>query len=441
MRQGLSLVVMLSLVGSAAWARGRGYEVWLVDQSNSFGKSYGGRILIYDGKKVARDGDDDCDGDDDEQASTAPEAVIDLGAATADLCFAKTGAYPVRPHMVVFNSTETHGALSFVASGHVIFFDTRTRATLDCIRMQTGAGGARQAHAVWPTNDDRYMLVANQNGKLFERIATNYATNTFIYEPTASLNLATCTTPNGFPCQDPVLRPDNAPICPFTASPGVPAFVTLRGGGMLLVNPYTTPISIVAEYDRATIAGNGCGLIEARGWVYFNAGGATPSNLDQFSVYRLPRTGFLPSNPPNTPAVQLIYNDEAHHRDAHGVAVSKHERYVWMYDRGSNVAEVFDAHSGAHVNTVPLAHPATTDPSPDLAALSPNGKLHFVSLRGPNPLSGDPHSSTGALPGLGIVRLTQGGRWGSLDKVIPITNRDAGGIERADAHGIRIRRK
>jgi hypothetical protein len=430
---GLALIAVL--VASSSWARG--YEVWLVDQSNSFGKAYGGRILIFDGKRVAHGGDDD---DDDGPPVTAPEAIVDLGDQTSALCLARTGANPVRPHMVVFNSTETHAALSFVASGHVVFFDARTRAPLDCFRMQAGAG-ARQAHAVWPTNDDRYMLVANQNGKLFERIATNYATNTFVYEPAASLNLATCMTPNGFPCQDPVLRPDNAPICPFTASPGVPAFVTLRGGGMLLVNPYTTPISIVAEYDRATIAGNGCGLIEARGWVYFNAGGATPSNLDQFSVYRLPRTGFSASNPPNTPAVELLYNDEAHHRDAHGVAVSKHERYVWMYDRAANVAEIFDGHAGTHLGTVPLSHPATSDPSPDLVAPSPNGKLHFVSLRGPNPLSGDPHASTGAVPGLGIVRITHGGRAGVLEKVIPITNLDAGGIERADAHGIRIRRR
>jgi hypothetical protein len=430
------MCLLVFVLGSNAWAGG--YEVWLVDQSNSFGKSYGGRIIVFDGKQAARGGGD---GDDDSGPSDPAQEVIDLGAGTADLCLARTGAFPVRPHMVVFNSTETHAALSFVASGHVVFFDAKTRQPLECFRMQPGAGGARQAHAVWPTNDDQYMLVANQNGKLFERIRTDYATNTFTYEPAASLNLATCTTPNGFPCQDPVLRPDNAPICPFTASPGVPAFVTLRGGGMLLVDPYTTPISIVAEYDRATIAGNGCGLIEARGWVYFNAGGGTANNLDQFSVYRLPRSGFSPLNPPNTPVVQLIYNDEDHHRDAHGVATSKHERFVWMYDRAANVAEVFDGHSGAHLSTVPITHPATTDASPDLVALSPNGVLHFVSLRGPNPLSGDPHSSTGDVPGLGIVRLTEAGRNGRLEKVIPITNRDAAGIERADAHGIRIRRK
>ena len=428
-------VVGLAVVmASGAWAKK--YEVWLVDQSNSFGKTYGGRILIYDGKELDRAGGE---GNGPPGGQVQPTDIIDLGAAVSSLCLAKTGANPVRPHMIVFNSTDTHASMSFVASGHVVFFDAATRTPLDCVRMQPGAGGARQAHAVWPTPDDRYMLVANQNGKLFERIATDYATNTFTYEPSASLNLATCTTPNGFPCQAPGLRPDNAPICPFIASTGGPAYVTLRGGGMLVVDPTTTPISIVAEYDAATIAPNGCGLIEAKGWVYFNGGGGTANNLDQFSVYRLPLTGYSPLNPPNTPVARLLYDDQAEHRDAHGVAVTKNERFVWMYDRAGNVAEVFDGVSGARVRTVPIAHPATSDPSPDLVAPSPNGRLQFVSLRGPNPLSGDPHASTGAVPGLGIVRLDGDGSDGSLVAVIPISNLDAGGVQRADAHGIRLR--
>ncbi|HEY1086510.1 MAG TPA: hypothetical protein VGE37_02405, partial [Archangium sp.] len=98
-----------------------------MDQSNSFGKSYGGRIIVFDGKQAARGGDD---GDDDSGPSDAAQEVIDLGAGTADLCFARTGAFPVRPHMVVFNSTETHAALSFVASGHVVFFNAKTRQPL-----------------------------------------------------------------------------------------------------------------------------------------------------------------------------------------------------------------------------------------------------------------------------------------------------------------------
>ena len=70
---------------------------------------------------------------------------------------------------------------------------------------------------------------------------------------------ATCTTPSGRPCEDPTLRPINWPICPIIDSSSTYGFVTLRGGGMFVVNAKTTPMSIVAEYDKATVRGNGCG--------------------------------------------------------------------------------------------------------------------------------------------------------------------------------------
>jgi hypothetical protein len=81
------------------------------------------------------------------------------------------------------------------------------------------------------------------------------------------------------------------------------------------------------------------------------------------------------------------------------------------------------------------------DPSLDLADISPSGNFVFVSLRGPNPLSGDPHSSTGITPGVGVVQLEQGGRTGSMKTIVRISNRDANRVERADAHGIRVRLK
>lgn len=138
--------------------------------------------------------------------------------------------------MVVFNSTDTHAALAFVASGHVVFFDARTRTPLECLRMDPGAGAARQAHAAWPTVDDRYVLVANQNGKRFERIRTHYASNTFVYEPASAVDLAGGTTPNGNLRQDPQLRPDTAPICPFVPSDNGFAFTSLRGGGLFVID-------------------------------------------------------------------------------------------------------------------------------------------------------------------------------------------------------------
>ena len=216
---------------------------------------------------------------------------MDLGAATTDLCVAETGTPPVRPHMVVFSPKHSHAVLTFVVSGHVVFFDADEREPLRCFRTEPGAGGARQAHAPFVTPDGRYVLVANQNGKKLERIATDFATGTFTQQPEATLDLANGTTPNGFPRQDPSLRPDNAPICPFVPASGFPAYVSLRGGGLFAVDPYATPMAIVAEYTAAAIPRDGCGFTEAKGFVYASTGGGNPANLDGWFIYRLPVGG------------------------------------------------------------------------------------------------------------------------------------------------------
>jgi len=425
----LVLVASVVLFAAASPATAQDFEVWLVDQSNSPSLTHGGAIYIYQGPTLMG-----------ESASSAAAEKIDLGGATTALCLTKTGANPVRPHMIFFNSTRTHAVLSFVVSGHVVFFDAVTRSPVDCLRMSPGAGGARQAHAAFPTPDDRAVLVANQNGKLFERIKTNYASNVFEHETAATLNLALCTTPSGAACQAAGIRPDNAPICPFVASDNGPAFVTLRGGGLFVVDHAATPMAIVGEYDQSVIGPNGCGVVQAKGRVFLNAGGGTADHLHEFLVYRLPMTGYSALNPPNTPEPELLFQAVGA-RDAHGPVATKGERFVWIFDRAANVAEVFDAASGSWINTVTLLSDDSGDPTPDLAVLSPSGNRIFVSLRGPNPLSGDPHASTGSTPGLGVLQVEQGGRHGRVKAIARITNPDAGGVERADAHGIALRRK
>ena len=428
----LLLIAALSLITTATAAdrASRDYEVWLVDQSNSPGLGYGGSIHIYDGGDLASRN----------PSGTQPVAVLDLAGATAALCMSATGANPVRPHMILFNSRHTHAVLSFVASGHVVIFNAATRQPVACIRTSVGAGGARQAHAAFPAPDDSYILVANQNGKLLERINTNYAAGTFVLDPGATLDLANCTTPNGVACQVAGIRPDNAPICPIVDSSSKLGFITLRGGGLFVLNPKATPMAILAEYDAATVHGNGCGGIQAFFSMYMNSGGGTPTNLSEFDVYRFPLFGYSPANPPNVPAPRLVFSDDVTpDRDSHGMAVAG--PFLWVADRNANLAEVFLAPTGTHLRSVDLVSSFSDDPSPDLADVSPDGRLLFFSLRGPVPLSGDPHASTGSTPGLGIVKLARGGQDGRMVGVVRISNVGADGVEQADAHGIRVRIK
>ena len=160
---------------------------------------------------------------------------IDLGAEVSALCLARTGANPVRPHMITVNPAQTHVIVSFVATGHVLFIEGDSREPVECIRTSPGVGGVRQAHMATPSPDSTYVTVANQNGKLLERILTDYENNIFQLDPAATIDLANCVTPSGQPCQSAALRPDNAPICPIIDSSSQFSFVTLRGGAYLFL--------------------------------------------------------------------------------------------------------------------------------------------------------------------------------------------------------------
>ena len=425
----ISTLVLVAALPVAASGQDK-YEVWAIDQSNSFGQTFGGTLYIWDGQALEQA----------HQAGDVEPEQIDLASAAAAMCFTKTGANPVRPHMLAINPSQTHAIVSFVASGHVLFLDAATRQPVECIRTSVGAGGARQVHFAIPSPDETYVSVANQNGKLFERINTDYATNTFTLDPAATIDLANCTTPNGIPCQY-ALRPDNAPICPIIDSTSQYTFMTLRGGGLFVVDSTTTPMQIVAEYDTTTVAANGCLGAEVPGKMYIDSGGGTATNLFQANLYAFPVTGFSPANAPNTPAPRVIFAEDTEDADAHGAALTKHLKYLWIADRGRNFLFVVNTETDEVVNRISLASNLSPDPTPDLLAISPNGSHGFMSLRGPNPLTADPHVSTGATPGVGVLKVLDSGRDARFESIAPVTNRDAAGIERADVHAMTIRRK
>jgi hypothetical protein len=411
----------------------------MADQSDTR-PGFGGQVLIFEGTDLMgpRPGE------------PAPTARLDLGAETADLCRAATGRNPVRPHMILFNEQHTHAVLSFVASGHVVIFDADARRPLNCFEMTVSeTTGTRQAHAAFPAPDGSYILVANQNGKRLERIDTNFSTNTFVHNRSATLDLATCVTPSGRPCEHPELRPINWPICPMIAADSRHGFVTLRGGGMFVVDAKATPMTIVAEYDRATVKGNGCGGTQVGGSMYVNSGGS-PVNVSGgdphhpalygFDVYRFPLAGYSAANPPNTPAPTLVFSKSGA-ADSHGLVSTGRGDYLWAMDRHGDVAEIIEVARGRHVRTIPLNGELTDNAAPDIIDAAPSGNRLFVALRGPVPLSGDPHNAIGSTPGLGIIQVTEGGASGALVSIVRITNPLQQGAQQPDPHGLRVRLK
>jgi len=421
-------------------AQNDGYELWVIDQSDTTADG-GGTLYIYQDDQLDNNG-----------ASAQPE-VIDLGGAARDISIAQTGTAPRRPHVIFFNAANTHAIIAFLETGHVLLMDARTRTPVGCVDV------GEQASAAVPSPDQTFVLVANQNGKLLQRISTNYATNTFTLDEAATLNLATCTTPSGAPCQDPALRPDNAPISTSFDETGRFAFVTLRGGGMFVVDVTPTPMKIVAEYDRATVPPNSRAGADVNGKLYLAAGGGTAAKPLGSDLYAFSLSAFSASSSLSiAPTPKLVFSDDDRGRvDAQGTVLTKNRRFLWVADRAANLITIVRTETDTVTSEIDLRGLVCNSPgicvepvcvpgpdlAPDLMDISPSGNRIFVSLRGPNPLTDNVagvDNAVGNNPGLAVLGLKKQGKWGVLQMVVRISH-TVDGLERADPHGLAVRAK
>jgi DNA-binding beta-propeller fold protein YncE len=428
-RRGLRAVLALAAVaaivaatlvpdaGPSAAQGTPGYELWVVDQSDA--ANGGAKVYIYGANQLSG------------SMAGAPE-VIDLQTAAADV-----GDGPaVRPHLLLFNNAHTHGILAGVASGHVLFIRGADRQVVGSVDV------GDQAHGAVPSPNDRYALVANQNGKRLARIRTDYAAEQFVHEGGADLDLGALEDAD---------HPDNAPICPlmFVGPGGDKAYVTVRGGGLYVVDTAATPMRVLRDYGRGEVAPAGCGGVAIGDKVYINSGTANSSDLYVMDA--------------DTDAIvkHLPLSDIGF--DAHGMVLTGGGRYLWMGFRASGNVAVVDTETDEVVNIfsigagrgqrpqVPGAAPDLMDvspgaqprlvcePSSTVMCIAPGGDRVFVTMRGPTPLTGGA-AAAGDRAGIEVLALNEGGRAGTRVAFIPIGDPDvdihAGDV---DLHGIAVR--
>lgn len=384
------------------------YEVWLTDQSDT-AKESGGFLYIYDGAALAAN-----------PTTTKPATTINFAGDINKFCEDASKKAVRRPHMLFFTKDQTHVIISFL-SGQVLIMDAVTKKPEACLSM------GKSLHAAWPTPDQKMAIAANIAEKKFIRIWTDYAAHKFSFDPEKDvLNLAALEGGE---------RPDTAPICPITESSSKYAFVTLRGGGLLVVDVTVTPMKVVAALDSNQVHPAGCGGIEAGGTMYINSGGGWPIAPLSYDVYALDM-----SNLPKSISAKLVSQRDERFADSHGMAAVG--RYVWNADRAGNNVEIIDTLSNLSIGSVNLVTDANADPAPDLMDTAPDGQYVFVGLRGPSPLSGNDktvQNAKGTIPGVGVIHVDAGGRVGHYKGQAAITNM-VEGKETADAHGIAVRK-
>ena len=383
------------------------YEVWLTDQSDT-GKESGGFLHIYDGAQLAAD-----------PAGAKPIQTIDFSGDIGKFCEEATKKPVRRPHMLFFNANQDHAIISFL-SGQVLFMDAATKKPDACLSM------GKNVHAAWPTPNQKMAIAANIAEKKFIRIWTDYAAHTFTFDPEKDvINLGAMESGE---------RPDTSPICPITESSSRYAFVTLRGGGLLVVDVTATPMKVVATLNNNQIHPAGCGGIQVGDTLYINSGGGWPVAPLSYDVYAIDL-----SRLPQSVSAKLVSQRDDKFADSHGMAAVG--RYLWSADRAGNNIEIIDTLSNLSVGSVDLVSSANADPAPDLMDVAPDGEHVFVGFRGPAPLTGNDkgvHNAKGTVPGVGVVHVAADGKVGHYKGQAVISNMKDG-KETADTHGIAIR--
>lgn len=407
--------------------------------------------------------------------------------------------------------------------GYVGVIDTKTKEAIALFRVtEVNTGNGRSVHLSEWSHDGSAIIIANLHGKMMERInvvrnedkkithlrfdrsASVFLGKSFALEeeatyfngpnafgnpligsivgsyddadtgdftPTGACKESSCS--NSTVSMQGGSRPNNVPIYPFSSANNN-IFVTLGGGGLIVLKADTTPMQIVGEYGNAIV--NGAGLVsgpQVGNTVFINSGvSASSAGFDQStftmyaiddSLYKVPNpTQNFPmpvqvfKDPGNTNTIGNIDNtktvdnsgqlpNQSTRRDAHGPVATIDGKYVHVVDRIQNNVEVFKADTYEHVNTYDLVSrdgksgrygpsgPCYTrsvtddpglmlnDPAPDLLEATPDGKYLMIAFRGPKPITVS-HAAQGSCPGVGIVELTEGGRSGRLVDVLRATN-------------------
>lgn len=413
----------------------------------------------------------------------------------------ETGAHVSRMHGILPSPDNRYMALNFVASGHLGIVDGESKKAV-CLFRTTQTSTGRQNHmSFWSARGD-HIIVANQNGRILERVDVQRngsgAITDFVFNGAASLdfvggagrilsqplavdmdldNAINCRvennvldnqstlTPNLQPKQAPGIRPLNSVICPIPSSTGQHVFASLGGGGMFVVDTEATPMAIVGEYDQSVVNDAGCGGIESQQYMHLATGTPGP-NISEFTVYRfgLDYPSAPSYNAPNTPAPIAVWADPdngkiaglnlpvGRNRDAHGMVLVGDELH--QFDRIRNVVEVFkmqppwdELHpdssyeltsSGVCGKTAGAS--VANDPTPDLGDGSPDGTSIYMALRGPLPLTVS-HAAAGSCPGLGILRKDPASQSWTLAAVLPtVVMNDPNTTNLSDPHAVIVRR-
>ncbi|ARS88574.1 YncE family protein [Natrarchaeobaculum aegyptiacum] len=106
----------------------------------------------------------------------------------------------------------------------------------------------------------------------------------------------------------------------------------------------------------------------------------------------------------------LVDGESTEGIDAHGFWFTPDGEELWVLNRETNDGVIVDPETDEVVAEIDAYGPDQSDDpderdAPDIMWTSPDGEYMFVTLRGPDPQSGDPHAATGVTPGFSVLSV------------------------------------
>jgi len=387
---GLAVVVAVVILAVAALALTGGngsYEVWSLDQGTD-------RIHIYD--------------EDHTQVAVIDVSPVALQAVAPDF---DPEAGRTVPHMIDFDSQDRYAFIAATAGASTIVVDTVAREVVAV--LPTGGG----SHMAAVTPDDSAVWVAAIGAQQLVEIPLDLDADAPTFEIGRRIDVEPLLADTGYD------YPSFSPVCHDYDGDGR-AWVTLgpgiEQGGLFVFDPDSA--EVVHAYDPTEIRANcGIGFTDDDTRAVANWSGLFGADVDdgegEWYVF-------------DTASFELLKTASSDGVDAHGVRLTPDGDAFWQVNRGSDDGQIIAA------DTFEVVGSLDAGDTPDILDFSPDGRFAYITQRGPNPLSGDPHVAVGSEAGLLVVEVATGEHVTFLPTPA-ITDQDGEVLN--DVHGVGVR--
>lgn len=331
------------------------YEIWAADQGTN-------TVYIYE------------PGEEDGDFGLVDE--IDTGEVGGDV-----------PHMVHFSSDYEYAAIACTAGGRTLVYRTEDRELV--ANLETGA----VSHFAGFSPDDDAIIVDAIGTSEIVKVDADLDNEEFEIVDAIEINEEI----------DGLTEQEGSPVCHSYDHDGR-SIHTLGPGygnaGLVIVDHGDFEIDQAWSGDELP---TNCGTIPHPSEDKFYLTAGLPSDPDE----GVEGVGDFFVLDTDTDEI-LVDGEDTGGVDAHGFWFTPDGEELWVLNRETNDGIVIDPDTDEVVEDISAFGEAQGDEpderdAPDIMWADPTGEYMFVTLRGPVPLSGDPHAATGVTPGFSVL--------------------------------------